>query len=248
MNEARAGEGPSSVPSELWRELQINTTSVSDGLVMKLEAMILTGKLPIGSRIPPERELAASLGVSRSSLRQALHELELKKLVDRRPGRGTVVTAHTDTSFGGAFSARATEEERTLRDVMDLRMAIEPSVAARAAARATPTGLHRLEQLTEELRNARDPDERARLDMEFHLQLARSTANPLLVSLLQTCTEWMGPVRNRGQNDERHRISLAGHQEIYVGVAKSDAARAEQAMRNHINDILQFVLSEVHET
>ncbi|GAA3360502.1 hypothetical protein GCM10017744_043410 [Streptomyces antimycoticus] len=74
-----------------WRQLRHSTLSRPDALAVGLERLILSGELPPGSRVPPERELAESLGVSRGSVREALRALASRGLVARRPGSGTVV-------------------------------------------------------------------------------------------------------------------------------------------------------------
>lgn len=228
-----------------WGQLHTPVMSVSDQLVTRLELMIQQGQLPVGSRLPPERELAEALQVSRPSLRQALHELELKRLVDRKPGRGTVVTSAGDDKFGEALASKGTQQERTLRNVMDLRLSIEPPIAARAATRVTPSGLARLDELTEQLAGARRGTS-AQLDAAFHLQLARSSGNPLLLSLMEVCTDWMDPVRKQSLlNKRRREVSLRGHREVLAAVHGRDADAAEDAMHRHLSDVLAAVLEEV---
>lgn len=231
-----------------WQQLHAPVTSVSDQLVTRLKLMIHEGRLPVGSRLPPERDLADALQVSRSSLRQALHELELKRLVDRKPGRGTMVTSAGDDRFGEAFATKSTKQERTLRDVMDLRLSIEPPIAARAATRATATDVAHLDELTTEQASA-SRNRFAQLDAAFHLQLARSTGNPLLLSLLEVCSTWMDPVRrDRLQSKRRRELSLRGHREILDAVRDHDAISAEQAMHRHLSEVLDTVLEEVRTT
>jgi GntR family transcriptional repressor for pyruvate dehydrogenase complex len=76
-----------------WSGMVRVSLSRSDGIAVDLERMILDGVLRPGDRIPPERELAVTVGVSRSSVRDALRDLEMRGLIDRKPGRGTVVKA-----------------------------------------------------------------------------------------------------------------------------------------------------------
>src|SRR5207253_8975006 len=102
------------------------------------------GKLRPGDRLPPERELAARLQVSRASVREALRSLELQGLLSRRQGSGTFIVALGQKELLRAF-ARLTEEGQTLRDIFELRFLLEPSIAAMAARRATPQGIPRLD-------------------------------------------------------------------------------------------------------
>lgn len=244
MKDSGSPSQPSMAREGVWRDLHVSAGSVSDALVMQLEMLITSGRLKVGERLPAERDLAQTLVVSRSSLRQALHELELKKMIDRRPGRGTIVTGSAEDPFGSAFSSRVTVEERTIRDVMDLRLAVEPAIAARAASRVSAAGILRLRTLLEEHASTTERRARGELDRQFHLQLAQATANPLLVSLLQTCTEWMGPVRVGGQSAKRHKVSVAGHKRIVAAMVEKDGAAAEAAMRDHLNEVLESILQE----
>ncbi|MEA2256189.1 MAG: GntR family transcriptional regulator, transcriptional repressor for pyruvate dehydrogenase complex, partial [Solirubrobacteraceae bacterium] len=107
---------PSASQPALTESSRGRPAQVTDGLSTTLEQMIEDGALGDADRLPPERELAQRLGVSRTSLREALHELELKGLIDRRPGRGTVVVAGRGDSLLGHMEAA----ERGLREVMDL--------------------------------------------------------------------------------------------------------------------------------
>src|SRR5262245_34623727 len=169
------------------------TAQVTDGLSTVLERMIEDGTIGTDERLPPERELAQQLGVSRTSLREALHELELKGLIDRRPGRGTVVVeGRGDTLLGHMETA-----ERGLREVMDLRAAIEPPIAARAAQRATADDLDVLRGVMAEMREESSVARTAQLDIEFHAAIANATHNPLLIKLMRFASEEIDEGRRR---------------------------------------------------
>jgi GntR family transcriptional repressor for pyruvate dehydrogenase complex len=216
-----------------WDGLSTRAVHVSDGLSAKLEAMIIEGTLEPGQRLPPEREFAAQLGVSRASVREALRDLELRGLIDRRPGRGTLVGDPARATHSGSLLARLTDAERTLAEVMDLRAAIEPPIAARAASRATEADVDRLSALVRGMES--DPgSESVAVDVEFHQEIGRATHNSLLVKLVEVTSEWMGPSRSALQSEERLRASIAAHRRILDGIAAHDPAAAEEAMADHI--------------
>ncbi|MEA2250206.1 MAG: GntR family transcriptional regulator, transcriptional repressor for pyruvate dehydrogenase complex [Solirubrobacteraceae bacterium] len=207
---------------------------VTDGLSTALEQMIQEGALGDDHRLPPERELAQRLGVSRTSLREALHELELKGLIDRRPGRGTVVVAGRGDSLLGHMETA----ERGLREVMDLRGAIEPPIAARAAQRATADDLDVLRELLERMRAATTVARAAQLDIEFHDAIARATHNPLLIKLMRFASEEIDVGRRRRAHSRRRRErTIAAHDEIVARISAHDAEGAAAAMARHIAEV-----------
>jgi GntR family transcriptional repressor for pyruvate dehydrogenase complex len=221
-----------------WSRLAGAGRSVADDLVARLERMIFDGELAPGARLPPERELQAALGVSRVSVREALHHLELKGLVDRRPGRGTIVVAPDRSDRAAGLLARLTAADRDLLELMDLRAAIEPPIAARAAGRATAADVAELRRLVEEMERAADVTRTIALDAAFHAAIARATHNPLFTNLLDAMADWLGATRGAGlQSRRRRRESIAGHRRILEAIAARDPDAAAAAMRDHIDRV-----------
>ncbi|MFI6081244.1 FadR/GntR family transcriptional regulator [Streptomyces sp. NPDC051217] len=217
--------------------------SVSDALVAHLEQMIALGELVAGDRLPAERDLADSLSVSRTSLREALHQLEAKHLIERRPGRGTVVLApppQVEDLY--ATLADLSGADRELTDVAELRTVIEPKIAEFAALRATSADLLQMDGILratdENLRGARSLE----LDVQFHLTLARASHNPLLTALTTMVSSWTTPVRKDSHRSrEGRRVSLAGHREIRDAIKARDPASAAHAMRLHLADVDRLI-------
>src|SRR3954452_1246752 len=152
--------------------------SAAGRLAGGLVRMIRGGSLVAGGRIPAERGLAELVGVSRASVREALRELELRGMLDRRPGRGTVVVDAPRPDLDAGLLGSVDAAGRMLREVMDLRSVVEPPIAERAAARGTADEVEALRVLVEEGATAALGGEPAFgryvvLDVEFHLALAR---------------------------------------------------------------------------
>jgi GntR family transcriptional regulator, transcriptional repressor for pyruvate dehydrogenase complex len=227
-----------------WTSVAAPAVQVSQGLSNALEQMIRDGVIVHEQRLPPERELAQQLGVSRTSLREALHELELKGLLDRRPGRGTLVLDPNVSRVGESLLGHMATDERSLRHVMDLRAAIEPPIAARAAQRATARDLARLRELLAAMR--REPSRVAvgLLDIQFHDAIAAATHNPHLVRLLRFASEWIDESRRAAAFDRRRRErSISGHSEILACIEARDADGAARAMERHIDAVHELVSS-----
>jgi GntR family transcriptional repressor for pyruvate dehydrogenase complex len=212
------------------------STSVSSEIVAHIETLISSGSLTPGTKLPPERELAQVLKVSRVSLREAMHELEAKRVIERKPGRGTVVldvTSHVQTLY-----EEMSESERTLRDVAELRETIEPKFAELAAERATKATLYALEQVLDKARHDVSQDESLQADISFHMLVAQASQNPLMVALNSLACRWTESVRAFShETPQARQSSHNGHQLIFEAVRSGNGAAARDAMLAHLADV-----------
>jgi len=216
-------------------------SQVPDGLAASLEQMIRDGTIPHGERLPAERELAARLGVSRASLRTSLRELELKGMVDRRPGRGTIVLRPGEDGVGPSLLSKLDRSERSLREVMDLRNVIEPPITALAAQRATTRDIRELHRIIEQM-EAGGPERAAELDITFHRKIARATHNPLLSELVGFASNWMNESRSlAGFSEQRLKRSIEAHRRIVAAIESRDIERSRQAMADHIARVWELL-------
>jgi GntR family transcriptional repressor for pyruvate dehydrogenase complex len=232
-----------------WSSLRRSPSlSVPDRLSVDIERLILDGQLKPGDRLPTERELGDLLGVSRVSIRQALHELEARGLIDRRPGRGTIVLASSDRSgeAGDALSAliaASSNGTTELARIMELRAVIEPPIAGLAATRVTARDTEQLRALVEEMEQETDLGRYADLDRAFHHAIAVYTHNPLLSHLTELIAEQIAPSRRRSlQTAARRATSSASHRRIFEAIAAHDQNAAELEARLHVEGVLHEAL------
>lgn len=210
--------------------------SVSSEISAHLEKLIAVGELRPGDRLPSERDLAARLGVSRASLREAMHELEAKHLVERRPGRGTTVLPAPERVQ--TLYTQLSDSEHQLRDVAELRETIEPRLAELAALRATPANLIELENVLLHQVASVAPEESLRLDLEFHMLLAAAAQNPLMSAINTLACSWTSTTRVLSHSTRYAReVSYLGHRAIHAAVAAGNAAEAREAMVRHLSDV-----------
>lgn len=225
------------IPPPVLRSHNIAVT-----IAAHLERLIATGELPPGSRLPSERELAQSMSVSRTSLREAMHELENKNLIERRPGRGTRVlerTSEVEEILALGSSARSRDSAAELRTV------VEPSVAALAAWRATEVNLVQLRDVLARTNPDASAQQSLERDLEFHLLLAHATVNPLITALHELMTDWTIELRRHSHATAQGRDhSLRGHREILAAVEAHDAERARRAMTAHLEDVRGLIAEE----
>ncbi|TCK44890.1 GntR family transcriptional regulator [Leucobacter luti] len=215
------------------------TLSVPDRLSVDLERLILEGDLAPGEKLPAERELAQLLSVSRVSIREALRELENRGLIDRKPGRGTIILAPGETASAAdevieAFSATRSE----LTDIMELRAIVEPPIARITASRAQPRDLTQLEELVKAMELDVTKERYAELDRAFHQAIAQYTHNPLLSLINEQIANQIAPSRaSRYQTKARRQASSVAHRRIFEAIAARDGALAEEEARAHVHDI-----------
>lgn len=224
----------SSTPQLLPRRLPV---SADVGAYLE---QLIREQLRAGDRLPPERELAEQLGVSRGSVREALRELAQRRVVERRPGRGTVLLEPDDDVL--AVRAALSDATGDRAHVAELRQLVEPQVAGLAAARATPSDLLVLERTlaasTSDLPAARSLE----LDLRFHARLAQAAGNPLLLAVCELATELALDVRRRSHRTRAgRRSSVEGHRALMAAVAAHDPDAAVAAMEAHLGDVERLV-------
>ncbi|MFL6061080.1 MAG: FadR/GntR family transcriptional regulator [Marmoricola sp.] len=212
--------------------------AVSGEIGAYLERLIATDLAP-GARLPSERELAERLDVSRTSVREAMRELEQRRVVARSPGRGTTVLPPSEAARTLDDLGRNAAEHR---DVAELRLVVEPQVAGLAALRATDTDLVVLEQTLAASHAGLTPTESLELDVRFHLQLAAAAHNPLLVSLCGLTSTWVRDVRARSHATRAgRRSSVEWHRRLYEAVLAGDSDAATRAMTDHLGAVARLV-------
>ncbi len=212
---------------------------IASELAGHLEQLIMAGTVEPGALLPPERTLASDFKVSRTTVRQALAELESKRLIERRQGRGSTVLG--PPAEAQELAAMLASSSQDVRNALELRRIVEPQVARIATMRALPSDLTLLRQVTTQANEHLAPEESMRLDVEFHLLLARATQNPLLPTVMEfsyACTEKVRLLSH--QTRERRRTSLDGHLAILAAVTTQDPRAAEAAMAAHLLEVEQI--------
>jgi DNA-binding FadR family transcriptional regulator len=204
----------------------------------QLRALIAAGEFPLASRLPPERDLAAQLGVSRPSVREALIALEVEGLVEVRMGSGIYVTALD----AAPAARRAVESALGPFDIIRARALIEAELAAVAARERTPALLKKLraavKAMEDDIARGVMP---IRGDREFHLALAEASAN---AALLRVVTDLFDERNNplfeqlgrHFENARSWRCAVAEHRAVVRAVAAGEVAAARRAMQLHLQN------------
>nr|WP_218617526.1 FadR/GntR family transcriptional regulator [Cryptosporangium aurantiacum] len=219
--------------------------SLTDDAIARIRGLIQSGELTPGSRLPPENQLAAQLGISRNSMREAVKALQFARVLDARPGDGTYVTSLApDLLLAGLGSAVDLLRDDTLLEIMEIRSMLEPAATSAAALRITGEQLAELEFLLGRMRAAAaDAEELVRYDMEFHRTVVAATGNQSLTSVLDGLSGRTARARVwRGLlNADAAATTLAEHQAIYDALASGDPELARAAALLHVSSSARWL-------
>jgi len=206
-------------------------------LLAWLEAEVGSGGRLPGSRLPPERQLAQRLGVTRNALRKALGVLEAQGRVVRHVGRGTFVASRQHVRAG-----RPGLVESSPAEVMSVRIAIEPQLMPLAVAAARPADLERMEQCLVRARAATTFHDFELWDAAIHQAMAEATHNGLASAILRVINSardqpYWGTLKERTSTPERLAQSRREHEEIVDAIRERDAQHAQAAMWRHLHGV-----------
>jgi DNA-binding FadR family transcriptional regulator len=220
----------------------IRKDRVHEAVARQLEQVILK-KLRPGDKLPAERELASQLGVSRSSIRDAIRRLELMGLVEPRQGAGTVVREVSAETLAAPLANVITHKRQMVSELLDFRKMLEPPLAARAAGRATTGEIAEMEDiLRRQERKLQEGGLAVEEDTEFHYRIATASGNSVVLKVLDVVMDMLRETRSRSlQTEGRPEKSLAGHRRILAAIKRHDSKGAESAMRQHIRDVEKMV-------
>lgn len=220
-------------------------------VLSRIEEEILQGRLRVGDRLLGERDLAQALGVSRSSVREALRVLEAMGVIEARVGSGadagSVVSARTTPALGNLIRLHMALAAFDLADLVETRVQLERWAVARAAGREDQGFIAELDQL---VKSMREPDLTiigfTDLDTEFHVVLAQSSGNPLLSEMMQALRDAVRInmiAAFERFDDWRPLVKklVAEHQRVVRAIETHDAARAADTVDRHIQGFYRKV-------
>ncbi|GAA4542577.1 FadR/GntR family transcriptional regulator [Amycolatopsis samaneae] len=219
---------PEARPEQVW-----------SATVDHLRAMIDSGQLAPGSRLPAERVLCEQLGISRGSLRQALRVLDSIGYVQIRAGSGTYVREQ-EGSGGRPLRGWFSEHEQLVEKLFDLRATVEPTLAERLARQHTPRVVSKLEDNVAEMEQAAADGDMLRViatDAEFHRVIAGNAGNDDVADLLRSVLSLVGEERRAALRlPGQIRKAVDEHRAILDAVRRSDPAAARELTLKHLLD------------
>lgn len=223
--------------------------AVTDEAILKIKSMILSGELKPGDRLSPEKELSESLGLSRSSLREAVKALEIIRVLDVRRGDGTYVTSLEPQLLLEAMAFVVDiHQDSSVLELFEVRRILEPAAAAMAATRATPDDIARLREMLTEVDENTSIDGLVAHDMLFHRLISTMSGNAYLTSLLDGLSGKTLRARVWRGLTQEHSVerTLAEHRAIVDALASGDSELVRSQLTVHISGVEQWLRSAVN--
>ncbi|MGW1508391.1 FadR/GntR family transcriptional regulator [Streptomyces sp. NPDC002394] len=217
---------------------------VTDEAIEKIKAMIVSGELRPGSRLPREADLAERLGLSRNSLREAVKALSLMRVLDVRQGDGTYVTSlEPDLLLDALTFVADLQQDDTVVQFLEVRRILEPAAAAMAARAMPDEEVAALGEVLDRLDGTPSLDALIENDLEFHRRLAAGSGNAVLASLIEGLS---GPTARarlwRGRVDDGAvERTQQQHRAIYEAVAARRPELAQAWATVHVGEVEQWL-------
>ena len=204
-----------------------------------LRDLLVNGGVETGHRLPSERELALSLGVSRPAVREAVRAMEMIGVLETRHGRASTVRIPDAAVLGEFFSLALAQQPAIIDDIVEVRIALERQALRLACTRATPEDQRNLEHALEEIEGTIDDvASGGHADLHFHTQLVAAAHSPALSTIYGTITHLL----ERSHVERRRRIAdspkardylVDHHRKIFEAVRAGDASMADDLILSH---------------
>ena len=212
--------------------------TTAEGVAVRLREMIHRGELRLGDQLPPERDLAKLLGVSRPTLRAGIRSLAALGILQSRQGAGTfVVDAEGPPALDSSpLRLMASLHKFTTAEMFEARRALEMAIAGMAAERATGEQMATMaEEIAGMYASLEEPEQFLVHDMRFHQTVAAASGNRILTALMNMVATILLDVRSKTVKRARDlKESAEMHYRIYRAIRSHDQEAARLAMRDHL--------------
>jgi GntR family transcriptional repressor for pyruvate dehydrogenase complex len=224
----------------------ISKKKLADSVIEEIKRMIQSGELKEGNKLPNQNTFAAQLGVSRTSLREALSTLTRIGVIEQRPGYGTVLRSRIPALFTDHLAPPLISDKQATIELIEARRFIEIGAAELSVKNASPEQINEMglliKEMTRSLKEGRI-DDYIEQDVSFHFLIAKASHNRFLVNLFVTIRGFM----EQYMRESFHLLpwmlerSLKFHQNIYQAVKGGSHSKAVFQMKKHILDVQRAI-------
>ena len=225
---------------------RVKYTRLYEDIVRQIREKIANGEYKPGDRLPTEREIVESLGVSKASVREAFRVLEADGLIVSQQGGGRFLKAAQTESFFRMDGVIGSLERSQILDLLEARETIECKIAELAAERATPEHINSLKATLDYMCSGNRPLEGETalfdLDSEFHKILAEASQNFVFLNWLELSLEILAETRRKTLHlHGRCKALITELQKILDAVERHDGQEASAAMRKHLHGVREYI-------
>ncbi|GAA0179238.1 FadR/GntR family transcriptional regulator [Clostridium sediminicola] len=217
----------------------IKNAKIYEQVIEQIKEMIRNGTLKKGDKLPSERELTVELGVSRSSIREALRALEIIGLLESRQGEGNFIRNSFDEALIEPLSIMFMLNESSPLQIFELRQLLEIEIAKLAATKIKKQQISDLTKMIKDMRKTQDEEEKVILDKQFHYLIANASGNNLIINILFAIScimdRFIKEARRTILLDEKEEIIHIQHSNILAALESGDENMASKAMKEHMD-------------
>ena len=219
----------------------IKASKLSDEVYDQIVSLISRGTLKPGDKIPSERELAADLGVSRQSVREALNRAEVMGLIQVRQGEGSFILSSINKSLKPPLTIIIEKEAERIFEFIEIRKLIEGWCAEKAASEATAEDLKNMGTILDKMKKVASKDKQwEELDLKLHLSFAKATHNVIAVHMMEALKTNFKPFfkfTKAMPRSEKIDVLWQHHFEIFTAIKNRNPQTAKKKVIDHLNFI-----------
>ena len=224
---------------------EITPVRLYESVIEQIMNLIKKSELKPGDKLPPERELAEKLSISRGSLREAFRVLESRGLIKSKPGGGRYLREIRKNGYSNTENIILSLEKSSILQLLEAREIFEVKIAEVAAQKATPEDIELIEEALnkineeEELKHGKETES----DTEFHLAIARASRNFVFVNIIKLHLDLLKETRGKtwkitGRREKQYQE----HQAILQAIKEHDAKKAGETMLKHLKNVREVLV------
>ena len=224
---------------------EIAPVRLYESVIEQIMDLIKNNELKPGEKLPPERELAEKLSISRNSLREAFRVLESRGLIKSKPGGGRFIREIWKNGHNNTENIILSLEKSSILELLEAREIFEVEIVELAAQRATPEDIELIEKALNKMNQKEElkDDKKMESDTEFHLAIAGASHNFVFINIMKLYLDLLKETREKTwQIPGRREKQYQEHQAIFQAIKEHNSKKAEEAMLKHLMSIRKVVV------
>ena len=224
---------------------EIAPVRLYESVIEQIMGLIKNNKLKPGDKLPPERELAERLSISRGSLREAFRVLESRGIIKSKPGGGRYIREIRKNGHNNTENIILSLEKSSILELLEAREIFEVKIVKLAAQKATAEDIELIEEALNKMSEEEElkDDKKTESDTEFHLAIAGASHNFVFVNIIKLHLDLLKETREKTwQIPGRRKEQQEEHQAIFQAIKENNSKKAGEAILKHLRNIRKVVV------